>query len=1102
MGQRLRALLFLPAVGLLIIPMQRLSVNFGLWFGWTTFVVYGSLVPFDFRPLPLDHAIALFRQAPFLQLGVESRADWIANGVLYVPIGLLTTRLLLAFSGGRAQPVAILLAVAFGVSLAFLVEFTQVFFPPRVVSRNDLLAECLGSILGAVLAPWLRPWVARFRGFWSLGGRRLVVALLEVYIAAYLLQSMFPFDVLLDAREWADKLASGRWGWFMASASLQRGWIAVLFLGIELVMALPIGLLLAAWWPARRNMFGKAMVLGLVVGLAIELGQLAIDSGISQGASAIARGFGAALGWWSWRQWADHGGLMPFRRALCRLAGPLALAYLAVLLAVNGWLSRSWGGLDAAKLVWAKLRLMPFYYHYHSTEADAVFSLGSVMLMYLPVVAIGWARRWHPVASVGVAVFLATVIELSKLFLEGLHPDASNPLIVLGACSAAVWLLAAIERPAKADRGRNAGGSAGVGATRPVAAPSPIANTASTWVVAAAALALVALSLALFPAQRWLVFAVLLVSAVAVWIRPASALIMIPGALPVFDLAPWTGRFYWDEFDLMMLVVLAVGWARTMPIRYRVNTGLARVLPLALWLLGISLVASTVRGMWPWQWPDLNSFNSYYSDFNALRVAKGGIWALALVSLYRRIDLSGVDKFRRLAWGMCAGLTATVAVIAWERAAFVGLSDFDTDYRITGPFSAMHTGGAYVECYLALAAPFLIWLIVNTPGLLVRVLGGILLILTTYAMMVTYSRNGYAALLVVALVMWAAPLIRTADRGAGTSWRKGMVGLVLIALMAAAAIPVLLGSFAQQRLAQVEADFATRLAHWKDALGMRDDNWLTMVLGVGLGRYPATHYWRSAETIKAASYGLARDKSVDYLRLGTGSPVYVEQVVDISAGQRYRWSLNVRSTAPAALGIALCEKWMLTSASCQIERINANAVPGQWQKVGATLSTETWTPRSWPRNRIVKFSLFSSAGPGVIEVTDVQLETEDSTPLLHNGNFSQGLDRWFFSADVDPPWHIHSLPVTVLFEQGWLGLLALAAVWATAASLAFIRTMRADPIAPALLAALLAFTLLGMFNSLVDAPRILLLILFLAWLCAHSRRLPVHGESPAKPVST
>ncbi|WP_169071304.1 hypothetical protein [Candidatus Accumulibacter contiguus] len=70
------------------------------WLLYLVFIVYGSLVPLDFHALPLDQAWAQFRQLPMLQIGAEGRADWVANGVLYVPAGFLTVVVLGGGKGG------------------------------------------------------------------------------------------------------------------------------------------------------------------------------------------------------------------------------------------------------------------------------------------------------------------------------------------------------------------------------------------------------------------------------------------------------------------------------------------------------------------------------------------------------------------------------------------------------------------------------------------------------------------------------------------------------------------------------------------------------------------------------------------------------------------------------------------------------------------------------------------------------------------------------------------------------------------------------------------------------------------------------------------
>ena len=131
--------------------------------------------------------------------------------------------------------------------------------------------------------------------------------------------------------------------------------------------------------------------------------------------------------------------------------------------------------------------------------------------------------------------------------------------------------------------------------------------------------------------------------------------------------------------------------------------------------------------------------------------------------------------------------------------------------------------------------------------------------------------------------------------------------------------------------------------------------------------------------------------------------------------------------------------------------------------------------RSW------KLSLATPA-QGSVEVRHVHLVTPFGDELLANGDFDHGLDHWFFSTDVDPPWHLHSLPVAILFDQGWLGVLAWAAVVAGAIVVGGRLAWRAQAEVPAALPALLGFLASGLLNTLIDAPRFLWLVLVLAWM--------------------
>ena len=175
------------------------------------FVVYGSLLPFDFHAMPIAEAWRAFLATPFFLLGVASRADWVANGILYLPLGILLSALAIGPRQAAGHQIARALAVfALCTAVAFGVEFVQLFFPPRTVSLNDLLAETIGSALG--VTAWLVWGGAAVRMSAELGGggTRAIRAAGVLYTVAYLGLSLFPFDLLVSADEFATS-NSNRW---------------------------------------------------------------------------------------------------------------------------------------------------------------------------------------------------------------------------------------------------------------------------------------------------------------------------------------------------------------------------------------------------------------------------------------------------------------------------------------------------------------------------------------------------------------------------------------------------------------------------------------------------------------------------------------------------------------------------------------------------------------------------------------------------------------------------------------------------------------------------------------------------------------------------
>lgn len=414
-----------------------------LCFLWVAFVIYGSLVPFDFNPLPWDIAWRRLSTAPMLELGIESRADWVANGVLYLPVGFLTTGMLMRAAGRGVSQWLIpgCVGLLFGAILAVAVEFAQTAFPPRTVSRNDMIAEIIGTAIGVLIAlAGARKFQAMIVSFGH-GNAALSRQLGIFYALLFPAIVLFPFDLLLDINEWHRKLASAQVGLWLAGSGVKMGLITLVAkLLIETLAVAPLG----AIWAARRRRISpgqtssaaQQLLIGALLGMLVELAQLAFASGQSQGASVLTRAAGFAFGGWVYQ----HGQtirLESVRAAVRQITLPITLVLLPLLLLVNGAWRGPWLAPEQAiRRLLNDIEFLPFYYHYYTTEAQAVVSLVAVSLSYAPIGILGWAWLARPGVVAILATILAAAIELSKLFSLNTHPDPTN----LWIAAASSWL--------------------------------------------------------------------------------------------------------------------------------------------------------------------------------------------------------------------------------------------------------------------------------------------------------------------------------------------------------------------------------------------------------------------------------------------------------------------------------------------------------------------------------------------------------------------------------------------------------------------------------------------------------------------------------------
>ena len=118
--------------------------------------------------------------------------------------------------------------------------------------------------------------------------------------------------------------------------------------------------------------------------------------------------------------------------------------------------------------------------------------------------------------------------------------------------------------------------------------------------------------------------------------------------------------------------------------------------------------------------------------------------------------------------------------------------------------------------------------------------------------------------------------------------------------------------------------------------------------------------------------------------------------------------------------------------------------------------------------------------PGtLIDVDNVSIKDESGREYLANGDFREGLTRWFPHYDFNHlPWHVKNLWVNLLFDQGVFGLMAFMGFLGSVLHQAVGRARANDAWGVAVSAAVASYLAVGVFGGLLDMPR----IIFIAWL--------------------
>lgn len=420
---------------------------------YTTFVVYGSLVPLEFRALPWEEAVARFGAVPFLTLGIGSRADWVANLLLFIPLTFLWMGALAAGAGPLRAGLAALVLIPAAIALSVGIEFTQLFFPQRTVSQNDIFAEMLGGVIG-VLAWWGTG--GRFLGWlqsWQQVHARAALAerLAWVYLAGVLVYNVLPLDLTISLVEIFHQWREGKVNLIPFGRLPDAPAFALYEIATDALIWAPLALL---WRLDGTRSSGRAWGMTLGMAVMLEIMQLFVYSRVSDVTDLFTAAAGAALGAWVGGRVAARD--TPAARPLpwgASLPFVLAAAWVGVLVFVF-WFPfdfRTDGAFIKSRLGF--IERVPFEVYYFGTEYRAITEVLHKTLFFAPLGALlAWGVAGLPyvwrmpaaVVAIGSIVVAALGVELGQVLLPGKIPDTTDWLLEsLGGLAgyALVWLM-------------------------------------------------------------------------------------------------------------------------------------------------------------------------------------------------------------------------------------------------------------------------------------------------------------------------------------------------------------------------------------------------------------------------------------------------------------------------------------------------------------------------------------------------------------------------------------------------------------------------------------------------------------------------------------
>lgn len=417
-------------------PVRSHKTYLVLLLCYLLFVVYGSLVPLHFQRVPLEKAWAQFLRIRYLSLGISSRADLVSNLLLLIPLTFFAMGAFGRQKAAASRWLVSVVIVAAACALSLAIEFAQIYFPPRTVSLNDILAETAGAALG--IGCWFL-WGNRItewaKAVWrSRDEDKTAVRILSGYLVFLVLYQLLPFDVTIRPAELYHRLKGGR------VSILPFGDIEMFSLYAvvsKIATAVPVGFLFCM--ANRKHSVFRATLLAVMFAAGIEFCQVFIFSRVASSTDVVIGAVGAFLGAW-----------------LAAAVGPASrkpLTQSPVWLRHRLWIKATATVAWIAVITWYKWRpfdfawpgeglfphmrfvaRVPLYFQYHLSEFMA--SAQVVRLLTVSFIAGMLVKSLAPARSGGlrpgvVIVAVAMMLEIGRLFLPNRAPDLVHAVLFI-----------------------------------------------------------------------------------------------------------------------------------------------------------------------------------------------------------------------------------------------------------------------------------------------------------------------------------------------------------------------------------------------------------------------------------------------------------------------------------------------------------------------------------------------------------------------------------------------------------------------------------------------------------------------------------------------